>query len=209
MSIGLKSNMNPTPREEPDHNRTEMDQLRNELQDRCMDINNEELLERDIEILREALHKSQNPVMRVPTQSSHNETNVESAGESESDQIVFFIHDEHASKCPEVEIRFKNDITLRSITDSGSEVNIISMKAFELIQTKKDIPTLPVENVRLVTASGRRSNKIKTQALIEFTLGEDEFESIFLISPQLTHDVILGCQLLKEHGMSINFEEEH
>jgi hypothetical protein len=63
--------------------------------------------------------------------------------------------------------------------------------------------------VRLVTAFGRCSNKIKTQALIEFTLGEDEFESIFLIPPQLTHDVILGCQLLKEHCMNINFKEEH
>jgi hypothetical protein len=172
---------------------------------------NEQLLERDLNILKEALLKSQNPTMyMLPQQSLHQEVNVESSGESESDQIVYFIHDEHVSRCPEVEIKFKVETTIRSIIDSGSEVNIISMKAFDkLIKTQKDIPTLPGENVGLVTAFGRRSNKIKTQALIEFTMGEDEFESIFLISSQLTHDVILGCQLLKEHSMNINFKEEH
>jgi hypothetical protein len=97
---------------------------------------------------------------------------------------------------------------MRSIIHSGSEVNIISQKAFErLSKTQKDIPTLPVENVRLVTVFGKRSKKIKTQALIEFTLGEDEFKGIFMISPQLTNDVIFGCQLLREYSMNINFEK--
>jgi hypothetical protein len=34
------------------------------------------------------------------------------------------------------------------------------------------------------------------------------FETIFLISPQLNNDAILGCQFLREHGVSINFSSE-
>jgi hypothetical protein len=34
------------------------------------------------------------------------------------------------------------------------------------------------------------------------------FEAIFLVSPQLNNDAILGCQFLREHGVSINFSSE-
>jgi hypothetical protein len=103
--------MNPTSRKEPNHNCPEIDQLKN---DKCNEIEvhetldevnqlNEKLLERDLKILREALLKSQNPTTYMPPQQSlHHEVNAESSGESESDQIVYFIHDEHVSRCPEV-----------------------------------------------------------------------------------------------------------
>jgi hypothetical protein len=42
-----------------------------------------------------------------------------------------------------------------------------------------------MENVVLVTAFGRRLKKIRKQALIEFKIGEDEFEGVFMISSQL------------------------
>jgi hypothetical protein len=60
--------------------------------------------------------------------------------EPEADQVVYFIHDEQLSRCPEVEIRLKNGIVLRSIIDSGSEVNIISQKAFEWLSRHTDTP---------------------------------------------------------------------
>jgi hypothetical protein len=129
--------------------------------------------------------------------------------EPKTDLVVFFINENQLAKCPEVEIRIKNGITLRTIIDSGSEVNLISEKAFEqLRKTQHDILILPIENVRLVTAFGRRSKKIKSQILMEFTLGEDEFEGVFMISSQLTNDAIIGCQLLREYNMNINFEKE-
>jgi predicted aspartyl protease len=41
--------------------------------------------------------------------------------------------------------------------------------------------------------------------LIEFKIGEYEFEGVFMISSQLVNDAIIGCQLLKEYGININF----
>jgi hypothetical protein len=46
---------------------------------------------------------------------------------------------------------------------------------------------------------------VKEQALIEFRIGEDKFESVFLITPQLTSGAIIGCQFLKEYEIAINF----
>jgi hypothetical protein len=68
-----------------------------------------------------------------------------------------------------------------------------------------DIPVLPVENVVLVTAFGKRSKRIRHQALIGFSVESDVFEGVFMVSSQLTNGAIIGCQFLKEYGVSINF----
>jgi hypothetical protein len=50
----------------------------------------------------------------------------------------------------------------------------MSERVFEqLSKTRADIAVLPLENVVLVTAFGRRSKKIRKQALIEFKIEED------------------------------------
>jgi predicted aspartyl protease len=165
-----------------------------------------------LNFLREKICEIQKPKTKITTKNEMYKTssegsNVVSTDKPETDQIIYFIHDEKQSRCPEVEMKLTNGTVLRSIVDSGSEVNIISQQVFDqLRKDQKGIPVLPVENVKLVTAFGKRSRRINTQALIEFVLGEDEFENFFIISPQLTHDVIIGCQLLKEYGMNINFE---
>jgi hypothetical protein len=50
----------------------------------------------------------------------------------------------------------------------------------KLIKLGADVPTSPLENVTLVTAFGKKSNRIKKQAMIEFATGSDLFESKFL-----------------------------
>jgi hypothetical protein len=77
-----------------------------------------------------------------------------------------------------------------------------------LIETGLPVPTLPVQGVVLVTAFGRRSKRIRRQALIEFSIGRDVFETIVLVAPQLNNDAILCCQFLTEHGVTINFHSE-
>jgi hypothetical protein len=58
----------------------------------------------------------------------------------------------------------------------------------------------------MLYAFGRRSRKVTRKALLEFTIGEDDFEGVFMISPQLANEAIIGCQLLKEYGTNINSE---
>jgi hypothetical protein len=66
--------------------------------------------------------------------------------------------------------------------------------------------TLPLENVELVTAFGNRTRRIKIQAYLEFCIGGDGFECVFLICPQLTgSEAILGCNYAHEYGIVIDF----
>jgi hypothetical protein len=48
-----------------------------------------------------------------------------------------------------------------------------------LVNTGAAVPTLPLENVVLITAFGKRSERIKSQALIEFEIGEELIEGAF------------------------------
>jgi hypothetical protein len=56
--------------------------------------------------------------------------------------------------------------------------------------TGADIPTLPLENVILVTAFGKRSDRVKKQAMMEFTIGRDLFEVNFVIFSQFVNDTV-------------------
>jgi hypothetical protein len=85
---------------------------------------------------------------------------------------------------------------IHAILDSGSEVNLLSERVYrQLIQSGVEIPELPVESVVLVTAFGKRSKRIRKQALVDFTIGNDKFEGVFLVSLQLTNEAIIGCQI--------------
>jgi hypothetical protein len=93
-----------------------------------------------------------------------------------------------------------------AILDSGSEVNLLSDRIYEeLTAAGVVIPILPVEGVVLVTAFGRRSKRIRRQALFEFEIGQHVFETILLVLPQLNNDAIFGCQFLRENAVIIDF----
>jgi hypothetical protein len=106
-------------------------------------------------------------------------------------------------------VLFRDGTQFSAILDSGSEVNPLSESIYEqLLKAGVEVPELPLENVVLVTAVGKRPNRIRRRALIEFTVGNDLFEGLFMITPRLANEAIIGCQLLKEYGISLNFAKE-
>jgi hypothetical protein len=66
------------------------------------------------------------------------------------------------------------------------------------------IPTLPLDNVALVTVVGKRTKRIKKRALLEIYISEDKFERVFLISPRLISSGILGFLFSREYGITID-----
>ena len=123
-----------------------------------------------------------------------------------ADCIVFFINETSLGQSPQIEIMIDNKILIRAIIDSGSEVNLISEEVYEsIMKAGIHLQVLPVENVVLLTAFGKRSKRIRQQAFVEFAMGDDLFECIFLISSQLKNEAIIGCQFLRDYGININF----
>jgi hypothetical protein len=99
-----------------------------------------------------------------------------------------------------------NGISAGALLDTGSEANILTEKIYDqLIVAGGSAPKLTLDNVALVTAFGRRTKRIKKQALIEYFVCEDRFEAIFLISPQIINSASLGSSFAKECGITIDF----
>jgi hypothetical protein len=126
----------------------------------------------------------------------------------EPESVVLFINEENLANSPMVEISLTSDMRVKAILDSGSEVNLLAQSIYDrLLDSGMDVPTLLLENFVLATAFAERSNRVKKQAMIEFSIGKDLFEVNFFISPQLVNDAILGCQFMKEKGVSLSFEK--
>jgi hypothetical protein len=66
---------------------------------------------------------------------------------------------------------------------------------------------LPTQHVNLLSAFGKKSNRVKRQAMMDINIGELKVNQIMLLSPQLLTDAILGLDFLVEHQAVINFEE--
>jgi hypothetical protein len=80
-----------------------------------------------------------------------------------------------------MKIQVADKFDVNAILDSGSEVNLLAASVYEkIIKSGIELPILPVQGVVLVTAFGKKSKRIRYQTLIDFVIGEDPFESVFL-----------------------------
>jgi hypothetical protein len=64
---------------------------------------------------------------------------------------------------------------------------------------------LPTQNINLLSAFSRKSNRIRKQAMLDVEVGDVEMTQIVLLSPQLLTDVILGLDFLIDSKAVINF----
>jgi hypothetical protein len=72
--------------------------------------------------------------------------------------------------------------------------------------TGVDVMDLPINNVVLLNAFGGKTRRIRKQVYLEFTLGSDIFEQIFLVCPQLVSDGILGSDFAIEIKIIMDFD---
>jgi hypothetical protein len=117
--------------------------------------------------------------------SSEGESEPELVEKSEeaANFVMFFINDANLISSPQMTISVSGKFDITAIVDSGSEVNLLSDRVYEqLAKVGLEIPVLPVENIILVTAFGKRSKRIRRQALLEFSISHDVFQTTLVIS---------------------------
>lgn len=128
-------------------------------------------------------------------------------GEAET-LVVCSINDSVLSNCPRVEVSVR-DIVISSIIDTGAQASILSERAYnELVTAGVGVLVLPLQNLVLINAFGTKSKRVRNQAFLEFKLGEDEFEHVFLVTSQLASDMILGCDFCSLHGVVLDFNSK-
>jgi hypothetical protein len=126
----------------------------------------------------------------------------------EINYVVYFINDSNLGQSPILELKVENKLIIKAVIDSGSEISLISYDVYDkLIKAGTRLLVLPVEGVVLVTAFGKKSDRIKTQVYLEFTIGTDRFEHVFMVSSQLRNEAIIGCEFMKEFGVCIDFRK--
>ena len=102
--------------------------------------------------------------------------------------------------------RMKAEICSRKIMvliDSGSEITCISKEFYTEIQRENQIQVLPVSNLMVYVAVGKKNVRVTEKVYLTMLIGKLEISHSFIIVPGLSTEVIV-----KKHGGIINFKDE-
>ena len=93
------------------------------------------------------------------------------------------------------------------LLDTGSGISILSSEMFNLIKNEKISKSLPLDNIKISTASG---DPMSTKAKVEssFKLSNvDKMKHPFYIVQEMTEDVILGLDFITAKGITYKGED--
>ena len=96
-------------------------------------------------------------------------------------------------------------IKVWSLIDSGSQITAISEKFYNELTKGSKLLELPVANVVVSVAIGRKTTSVKKQVQIEFVIDKMDITQIFLVVPFLTSQIILGNDFLFKNGIIIDY----
>ena len=92
-----------------------------------------------------------------------------------------------------------------SLLDSGSQVSGISENLYRQLIKNGDVYELPVPNVQVAPAVGKRTVPVKKQILLRLKIGEGFCEHICLVIPFLTTAIILGHEFLGKNDVVLDY----
>ena len=103
-----------------------------------------------------------------------------------------------------------NGVSISALVDTGSQINAISERWFS--SNKKDlgkIEMLKLSNTIIKGATGGKSKRITRQVLLNVQVKDLQFESVFVVVPDLVRECILGVDMLVESGCVIDLSLIH
>ena len=99
-----------------------------------------------------------------------------------------------------------NGIPTKIMIDTGANVSLIDSTELNKIQkeNKEIIPTLPVNNIILVGATGRQNKTVKKQVRLEVTNKGITIPTIFLVANSLPFNLLIGYDILRKYAAIID-----
>ena len=94
------------------------------------------------------------------------------------------------------------------LIDSGSEVTCISEAAYTIFKKDNKFPELPVSNLAVYVAVGRKTVKIARKVYLNVKIWKFQINYSFLVVTGLSTDLIMGADFLRTYGGIINFQNE-
>ena len=94
--------------------------------------------------------------------------------------------------------------------DTGRQISLLSEELYhELRSEGLEVLELGVQHAVLVTAFGNKSKRIRLQAMMPICIDDIVMDQIFVISPQLLSQALLGVEFCRMNNIIIKFPEQY
>jgi hypothetical protein len=141
-------------------------------------------------------------------------TTVGSRGESTDNtaacdmSYILYIAEDRRHECPKLLIKIL-DQEIFALIDTGCELSIMNEHLYNRLRHEGfKCFELPTQQVNLLSACNKTSNRVKKQAMLDVKIGDFKVNQIVLLSPQLLTDAILGLDFRVDYKAVINFAEQ-
>ena len=90
-----------------------------------------------------------------------------------------------------------NGISTTAMVDTGANVSLIDRLELNRIQSENQttIPTLPINNIILIGATGRQNKTIRHQVQLEVSSNGKTIPMVFLVASGLPFTLLIGCDI--------------
>ena len=101
-------------------------------------------------------------------------------------------------------------IPTQIMIDTGANVSLINDTELEKIQkqSKQIIPTLPVNNIILIGATGRQNKTVRKQVSLEIKSNGVVINIICLVAIGLPFELLIGRDVLRKYSAIIDLSKE-
>jgi hypothetical protein len=129
---------------------------------------------------------------------------------SGDDEILylFYVNEEKLNRCPRINISIGNQ-SIPAVIDTGSQVSLMTEELYYRLKSEgvKSLE-LGVQNAVLVSAIGSKTKRIRTQAMLPLCIDGIVLDHIFLISPLLLTQALLGVDFCRLNNIVIDFPKQ-
>lgn len=108
-------------------------------------------------------------------------------------------------QCPHIHAGIGQQRML-ALLDTGSQVTAVFENFYRTLLSHKEVRELPVSNLMVSTAVGKKATPIKRHILIEIEIDNMRIENSFLVIPHLTSDMILGNDWMSRNDAIIDYK---
>ena len=121
---------------------------------------------------------------------------------------MFYVNKERLNSCPRVPICIGNRHIL-AVIDTGSQISLLTEELYyKLRREGMEGLELGVQNAVLVSVFGNKTKRIRVQTMMQICIDDIAVDHIFLISPQLLTQALLGVDFCRMNNIIFNFPEQ-
>ena len=122
---------------------------------------------------------------------------------------VFCVNEERLNSFPRVPICVGNQY-IPAVIDTGNQISLMNEGLDHNLRSESvEGLELEVQKAVLVSAFGNKSKRIRVQAMMPICIDDIVMDQIFVISPQLLSQALLGVEFCRMNNIIIKFPEQY